>query len=154
VLYGIPRGLPTANLFVPVRPQIQRWMLRLKAYEYCGYLRTWIKQAIDQQQIDMECLHTSLSRERRYLFSGSKVSFNPKDCYRFATPLYVLHNAMAAGKKLDKWSADQSGSILGKVLAACKDRRPGPVSHDRSHLSQFHVKFDPTFQKMRKSFDN
>jgi hypothetical protein len=70
------------------------------------------------------------------LFSMSKVSFNPKDCYQFGTPVYVLYNGMAAGKKLNKVvRADQSGSLLGKVLAACKDRRPRSVSHDKYHLS-------------------
>jgi hypothetical protein len=37
-------------------------------------------------------------------FSGSKVSFNPKGCYHFGTPVYVLDNDMQAQKKIDKWA--------------------------------------------------
>ena len=44
----------------------QRWMIRLKAYEYCGYLGTWVKRSLDQLQISMENLHTRLSRQRQY----------------------------------------------------------------------------------------
>jgi hypothetical protein len=34
------------------------------------------------------------------IFSGSKVSFNPKDCYHFGTPVYVLDNTCRPARRL------------------------------------------------------
>jgi len=36
-------------------------------------------------------------------FSGTKIATNPKHLYHFRCPVYVLSNAMQAGKKIQKW---------------------------------------------------
>jgi hypothetical protein len=43
-------------------------------------------------------------REPIMLFSGSKVAIEPKHWLPFGCPLYVLANALQAGKKIPKWS--------------------------------------------------
>jgi hypothetical protein len=65
-------------------------------------------------------------------FSRSKASFNPKTATTLARPTQ-RHGGSRETRQVVR--ADQSGTFLGKVLAACKDRRPRSVSHDGSHLS-------------------
>jgi hypothetical protein len=68
---------------------------------------------------------------------------------------HALHNAMAAAEKLDKWSeptrvglslvkSSQHARIVALALSLTTDLTS----------PQFHFKFDPTFQTMRKSFDS
>jgi hypothetical protein len=103
-----------------------------------------------------DALHSTPNIKRKQIpieiFSGSKVSFNPMDCYHFGTPVYVLDNDMQA-EKIDKWAERaRVGINLGRssqharTVALVLSMTTGLTS------PQFHVKFDPTFQTLRKSF--
>jgi hypothetical protein len=47
-------------------------------------------------------------------FAGTKIATNPKHFFHFGCPVYVLSNAMQAGRKIDKWSeCTRVGIYLG-----------------------------------------
>jgi hypothetical protein len=86
-------------------------------------------------------------------FSGSKVAFNMRHAHTFGCPVYVLNNAIQAGKKIPKWSEKaRVGIFLG--YSPQHARTVSLVLSLTSGLTspQFHTKFDEAFQTMRASF--
>jgi hypothetical protein len=57
-----------------------------------------------KQYLELDTQHQETVDPDR-AFHRVQVFFNlSKDCYHFGSTAYVLHNAMVAGKKIDKWS--------------------------------------------------
>ena len=85
------------------------------------------------------------------IFTGTPVAPNPMHWQHFGCPVYVLDNAMQAGKKLRKWvERSRIGIYLGP--SAQHARTVGLVLSMQTGLvsPQFHVKYDTTFQTVRK----
>ena len=86
-------------------------------------------------------------------FSGTQVTINPKHWQHFGCPIYVADRQIQDQKPIHKW-ADRSrvGIYLGtsplhaRNVALVLSLQSGLVS------PQFHVRFDPKFQTLRKSF--
>eukprot|EP00934_Nitzschia_sp_Nitz4_P000920 Nitzschia sp. Nitz4//scaffold577_size2809//140//955//NITZ4_009285-RA/size2809-processed-gene-0.1-mRNA-1//-1//CDS//3329554798//920//frame0 len=81
------------------------------------------------------------------LFSGSKVSPNIANFHPFGAPVYVLHDALAAGNSFNKWFprarlAINLGPSPAPARSVCLALNPltGMVS------PQYHVKFDDLFE--------
>lgn len=88
------------------------------------------------------------------LFTVTKVAPNVKHWNTFGCPVYVLDNSLQAGKKIEKWQVrTRVGIYLGHspqhacTVTLVLNKDTGLVS------PQFHVKFDPSFQTMRRSFE-
>jgi hypothetical protein len=86
-------------------------------------------------------------------FSQTRITTNPKHFCPFGCPVYVLNNALQAGKKINKWKERaRVGIYLGpspqhaRTVALVLSLKTGLAS------PQFHVRIDPTFQTMRHSF--
>ena len=84
------------------------------------------------------------------LFTGSQVAPNLQHIKPFGCPVYVLDNAMQAGKKISKWEIrSRLGIYLGmsphhaRSVALVLNLETGHVS------PQFHVKFDSKFETVR-----
>jgi hypothetical protein len=90
------------------------------------------------------------------VFSNSQVDCNLKHWHPFGCPVYALDSDLAAGKKSGmKWT-DRSrvGIYLGqspqhaRSVSLVLNIETGNVS------PKFHIKLDPTFETMRRSFGN
>ena len=86
-------------------------------------------------------------------FSGTQVRFNPEHWSHFGCPVYALDSDLQSGKKINKWQyRARVGCYVGqspqhaRTVALVLSLKTGLIS------PQFHVKFDPTFQTIRRSF--
>jgi hypothetical protein len=82
-------------------------------------------------------------------FSGTNIAVDPKHFYHFGCPVYVLSNAMQAGKKIDKWSERaRVGIYIGPSLQQA--RTVVLVLSLTTGLAspQFHVRMDSSFQTL------
>ena len=81
------------------------------------------------------------------VFSGAKVSPNPKHFHPFGCPVYVLDSKLASGKSISKWlPRARCGIYLG--FSPNHSRSVALVLNPQSGLvsPQFHVKFDDLFE--------
>jgi hypothetical protein len=64
-----------SHLYVP---KSQHGMMRLKAYEYCGYLKTWIKRGLKRLETSISNLNSRTSRQRRDTKKWSRILFGSR----------------------------------------------------------------------------
>ena len=87
------------------------------------------------------------------IFSGTRVTANPRHWHTWGCPVYVLDNALQAGQKINKWNSRARVAVyLGqspnhaRSIGLALNLTTGNVS------PQFHMKWDSSFDTLKRSF--
>jgi len=106
-----------------------------------------------------DMFNNTLNRKKNFktpmeLFSGSKVSFNPKHAHTsFGCPVYVLDSKMQQGRKIDKWSEQSRVEIfLGYSPQHAQSVSLVLSLTSGLTLPQLHMEYDNSFQTLCRSF--
>ena len=126
----------------------RRWPSAIETYLWPYALRLANEQVNNTPQLTRKDTLTPMS-----LFTGTIVAINAKHWRHFGCPAYELDKALQAGKKIPKW---QDRSRVGIYLGPSPQhaRNISLVMNLTTGLCSpaFHVAFDPTFERMRRSF--